>query len=350
MSRRFEIVDSHVHACEGAALEGNLLALMEAAGLGSVNVAALPSGAIGKYSNYETACAALLAKLRRPGRFYSFHSLLYRKGPDGSWIADFKEQAEAALAAGADGFKMLEGKPDVRKSAGVPLDSPLYGPFYSLLEAKGVPLLLHVADPEEFWDRAKAPDWAVKNGWFWGDGSFNTKESLYAEVDGLLLNHPKLKLTLAHFYFLSADLERAQGFLSKHPNVSFDITPGTEMFFNFSKRRQDWRGFFTENAGRVIFGSDCTDDPKSLDYFKRRIANIRSFLETKESYEWGRGIGLRPEALERIYSANFKALAGGGPKPVAPEALRELCERTMLFADEKSKRGLEEIAKLLPKG
>jgi len=349
MSQSYHIVDSHVHSYEGLSLGDNFAKLMNAAGLDAVSVAALPAGLREKYSCFETACATLAAKLKAPSRFYCFASLLYRRGPDGAWVPDFKEQAEAALAAGADGFKMLEGKPDIRKASGVPLDSKIYDPFYSLLESRGVPLLLHVADPEEFWDKAKAPEWAVKHGWFWGDGSFQSKEALYAEVDGLLKKHPALKLTLAHFYFLSADMERARGFLAEHPNVCFDITPGTEMYFNFSKRPVEWRKFFTEHSGRIIFGSDCTDDATAFEYYRdKRLGNIRRFLETDDDFDWGRGIKLDPDTLAKIYSANFTGrLVGGASNPVDPKALLKLWEKTMPFAGKESKQKLEEIAPLL---
>lgn len=320
MAPQFERIDSHVHSYEGVKAPDSFMKYMEELGLSAVGIASLPCGIVGKYSGYETTSASLLAKLLHPGKFYSFHALEYRKGSEGEWMSDFKAQAQTALAAGADGIKMLEGKPDVRKGVGLPLDSSEYDEFYSFLEDGGVPLLLHVADPEEFWDRDKAPAFAFKHGWFWGDGTYPSKETLYQEVEGMLRKHPRLNITLAHFFFLSADVARAEDFLSRHPNVSFDITPGVEMYFNFARRREEWREFFVRNFARIIYGSDGTDKQSSWEWSLKTSRNVQSFLETDGESEWGRGIKLDAKSLGRIYSGNFKERVGGAPKPVRKDA------------------------------
>ena len=47
-----------------------------------------------------------------------------------------------------------------------------------------------------------------------------TKEELYSEVEQVLRQHPGLKVILAHFYFLSADLPRARRFMDEHPEYT----------------------------------------------------------------------------------------------------------------------------------
>ena len=64
---------------------------------------------------------------------------------------------------------------------------------------------------------------------------------LIAEVERILEQHPRLKLILAHFCFLSGDLARAAAFLDRWPNVCYDITPGDEMYVRFSAAPAAWR-------------------------------------------------------------------------------------------------------------
>ena len=47
-------------------------------------------------------------------------------------------------------------------------------------ECPAFPLLMHVADPEEFWSKETAPAWAVTNGWYYTD-RHPSKESLYTQ-------------------------------------------------------------------------------------------------------------------------------------------------------------------------
>jgi hypothetical protein len=188
-------------------------------------------------------------------------------------------------------------------------------------------LLFHVADPEEFWDEKKAPVWARKAGWFWGGGGFLSKEKLYSEATSVVEKFPGLNVTFAHFFFLSADIERATRFLGAHPHVCFDITPGWEMYDNFTNRSDEWRDFFTRFAGRIVFGTDnYVYGSGAATGGMETIEKMRRFLETREPMFKGRGLGLDRGSLDKIYHANFESRAGKKPKPVNREGLKAECE------------------------
>ena len=165
-------------------------------------------------------------------------------------------QIQSMKAAGFDGVKLLESKPMVRKLLKIPLDGPVYEPMWAQIENLGLPVVWHVADPQEFWDPKRCPDWARSNGWFYGDGTYPSLDTLYSEVEHILTRHPELKVILAHFFFLSEHFDQAADFLDAHPNACFDLTPGSEMFYNFSRHPQRSRDFFMQYSRRLIFGSD----------------------------------------------------------------------------------------------
>ena len=163
----------------------------------------------------------------------------------------FEEQAEKLIGLGVDGIKLIDMCPDIRQVTGKGVNDVKYDKMLSLLEKKGIPVLLHSADPETFWDK---PDGA------YCDGTFLSKQELYDETFEMLEKHPDLKIVLAHFFFLSDFPEEAAKVLDKYSNVCFDLTPGCEMYPNFSKRRDVWREFFIKYSDRILFGTDTNSN------------------------------------------------------------------------------------------
>jgi predicted TIM-barrel fold metal-dependent hydrolase len=222
----------------------------------------------------------------------------------------FAKQAEQLIERGAAGFKMIEGKPGVYKKLGEPLNSERNMEFYSCLERLGAPLLLHAGDPPEFWSKDTAPAFAVENGWTYDSGGFPSLEQIRQEVSCIVENFPKLKIILAHFYFLAHDLEAVADIFDKYKNISFDICPGTEMFSHFAKRSDDWRRFFIDYPGRIIFGTDNFDGDFNVKSDINRM--IHCFLQTPFDFQvWDlklTGINLPRETLSMIYHSNFERL------------------------------------------
>ncbi len=285
---------------------------------------------------------ALYAKAKHPGQVYLF------AGPDYSAIArdvdhrltySLADQVERFAAMGCDGIKMLNGKPNYRKSSGLALDSVIYDEYFARLEERGFPVLWHVNDPEEFWNPEEAPEWARGPGWLY-DETFPTKESIYQECERVLERHPRLNIIFAHFYFLSDDLPRAAALLDRFPNISFDLAPGIEMLHNFTKRPDEARDFFLKHQDRIVFGTDFA--PGGL---QSRIWVVRNFLETEEVFhvptderlfwpdhrEMIQGIALPADVLEKIYRQNFRRVVSPEPSRLDPKlVIAELNRLTAL--------------------
>ena len=330
-----EVADCHLHVW---GLDGvrELVGLMEAAGLSRMSM--LSIAMMGDRSLNQN-CAGLLAKALHPGRIYSFGCLWHPRTGKAQDPRSYEEQARGLIEAGCDGMKMLEGKPTERKALGEALDSPDYDSYYAYLESEGIPLLYHVADPGTFWD-PKAPK-AIREGpWFYGAGGYQSKEQIYGEMEHVLEKFPGLRVTFAHFYFLSADLERAGGFLDKWPNVNFDLTPGGEMYWNFSKDPGRAREFFVRYQDRILFGTDNMAGSGLYEMSREegvaKIRGMRTFLETDRTFEWmggkQHGIGLAPEVLAKIYCGNFDRFGGEAPKAVDFGRAIAECERVIELA------------------
>lgn len=254
-------------------------------------------------------------KLKKPGN-YAFGGLHYR------YSYSFADEVRKLIDIGFDGMKMVENKPTLRKTLQMASNDPSYDEFYSLMEEESFPMIVHVADPEEFWDREAIPSWAIDAGYFYGDGSYVSKEAIYEEVIDVLDRFPKLRISFAHFFFMSADRERLISLMDQYPQMGLDIVSGTEMYFNFSKEPEAWREFFLKYQDRIIFGTDNMNLYDPVDVENARIVNNfeQEFISTnKDIPAWDKkikGIGLPADVQRKIFRDNFMNFAGEEPKAI----------------------------------
>lgn len=236
----------------------------------------------------------------------------------------YEKQTEKLIDLGVDGIKLIDMCPDIRKVIGKGVNDVKYDKMFSILEEQSIPVLMHCADPETFWDKP--------NGAY-SDGTFLSKQELYNETFEMLEKHPKLKLVLAHFFFLSDFPDEAARVLDKYPNVSFDLTPGCEMYPNFSKRIDVWRDFFTKYSDRILFGTD-TNSTKN---FNKEINELVYWALTKNGefimpcYQGVKvkGLALSQEVVENICYNNYVRFTGNKTAEVNRTKLYESCEKML---------------------
>jgi predicted TIM-barrel fold metal-dependent hydrolase len=333
-ARETPIIDCHIHVRAIGSLV-NQGDVMDACRLAGVNV--LSSAALGGLNiNQNVLCA--LFKARRPDRVWWFGGLHHLPPIGGQGTPDFATQVRFLRALGCDGMKMIEGKPSAYVQIGRALDDPAYDDYYALLEAERIPLLLHVADPPEFWDPDRVSPALRERGWSYGEGDFPTREQLYEQVESVLDRFRRLPLVLAHFAFMDDDIHMASDFLERHGSVCFDLTPGWGMYHSFSGDPEAWREFFVRYQDRILFGTDNSGgrrapNPEKVRIAEKKIGAMRTFLTTRgEAIGWDgepmQCIGLAAEARAKICHANFQRLAGHRPRtgnvPMALERCGEL--------------------------
>jgi hypothetical protein len=340
------VIDGHIHYPHPAMLT-SLVEICDQLKIDRFNIVCTPD-----HQRLSLVPDALHLKAHYPDRVYVFGGLniaAYFMAPDqvGELFAGY---VDLLMAAGCDGIKMIEGKPDMRKMLPIPaFDSPAFAPYWEKMEQAQIPIVFHVNDPEEFWDENQVPDWAVDQGWFYGDGSFIHNEAQYTEIENVLARHPNLKVIFAHFFFMSVQLPRLAELLDKYPNIYVDLTPGIEMYHNFSANIQAAHDFFIKYQDRIIFGTDIGAkallvEPEvgieSADS-SERVLIVRNFLECEGEFELStasgflfgkpahpyQGIGLPLSVLEKIYYRNFERATGAVPRPINSEVVIDLCNQ-----------------------
>lgn len=246
----------------------------------------------------------------------------------------YEKQAEKLIDLGCDGIKMIEMHSDLLEYTHKFTSHPDYDAMLSMLEERGIPVLLHANNPRECWEKSGAgmhPGLALYQGA--ALDSFADYETIYKETLKMLDKHPKLNIVIAHFFFLSSDLERAKYVLEKYPKVRFDLTPGTDMYFHFMKCPKQWHDFFNTYSDRILFGSDCNT---YKDFNKQIIELVYEFLSEKGSFTmpcYGCheivGLGLDEAVLKKICRTNYMDLIGNKAKPVHVSGLYEAAEKML---------------------
>jgi hypothetical protein len=287
-------------------------------------------------------------KARHPHLFYVFAGLNHAEKLSQGRVRtpNLAEQVDGFVDMGCDGLKMIEGKPTSRQQMDVAVTDPYFADYWARVEELGIPIVWHVNDPEEFWDPERIPGWAKERDWGYGPDDAQ-KEQLYAEVDEVLDRHPDLNIVFAHFYFLSADLDRAARFLDQHPSVCFDLTPGIEMLYNLSHDVDASREFFNRYAERIVYGTDLSSG-LTVEEARIRAGIVYGWLETEGSFRVPEaadfllgppedglicGMALPDDVLVRIYRENFARLAGAEPRALNVGRAVEECERIAAIAE-----------------
>jgi predicted TIM-barrel fold metal-dependent hydrolase len=287
--------------------------------------------------------AAAVAGLDRahPGRFLTFTEPTWTDAqrPDyAKWQADEFGKAKAAGAMGVKILKTLGLFLRDKDAAGkdgalVKVDDPRFDPMFEAAGALGMPIAIHVGDPEAFFlptDRyneryeelANHPDWS-----FHGKDFPSFKAVLEAR-DRVFAKHPRTTFVALHVGHWAENLPAVGEMLDKFPNVHIEI--GARIGELGRQPRQS-RKFFDKYQDRIMFGTDAvpngTETPQQV--FGHDLYQIYyRFLQTEDEYfdyapaavpPQGRwqiyGLGLPEPILKKVYQDNaLRAL----PRHTAP--------------------------------
>jgi hypothetical protein len=280
----------------------------------------------------------ILAKTLAPDRFYAFGAVE-------------RDSSVPALAVqrlhdiGFDGLKFITGKPAFAKKMGLSLESKEIGEAFEAAAQLGMPAVVHVGDPREFWLRGEKIDQdgntARTAAWTYGADSPAFKDCL-ALAERLVEAHPATIFIFPHLLFLAHDLERLGRLLSRRPGIYSDLAPGKYFFAELADRRREAEEFFGDFRDKIFLGSDALFfDPsyRELEHSDlylniERLCRLRTFLESEECFPNPfaasfarmpviRGLGLAGEITGELFGGSFRGLMKEKPAPIATSEARE---------------------------
>ncbi|MBQ4156635.1 MAG: amidohydrolase family protein [Clostridia bacterium] len=290
----------------------------------------------------------LLAKRLAPGRVYAYNSMVYPKGLAAT-AKTHEKQLSLIMDAGFDGWKILETKPSLYRNIQIPLDGEVFSRAFAMAESENIPITWHAGDPATFWDEKKAPEFAVRNGWLCIGEGFPKLEEIYSQVENVLEKHPKLRVSMAHLYFISDDRAHGERLLDKYENFFLDITPGNEMYFAFLSDREGWKAFFEKYKEKLVFGTDMIDSENDIVFNSQDDMNKLIFdtLTTEKQVTVfganGIGLGLSSDACDKIFSENFENRAGKTPRPISISGLNAYAEWLMPYLSKEEQKCAEDL-------
>ena len=228
------------------------------------------------------------------------------------------KQLEEDVKAGAKGLKVFKdlGMFD-RKADGsrLQVDDPELDPVWETCARLNVPVLIHVAEPQAFFDPldyhnerwlelSLFPDRRHQEGVRF--------EPLITERNNMIRKHPKTKYILAHFGWHANDLGRAARLLEENPNVYFDVAA---VLYDFGRQPRGAHNFFVKYQDRILFGKDSYQ-PDEYPYYWRVFETEDEYFDYYRDYHafWKLyGIGLPDEVLKKLYYANALKITPGLP-------------------------------------
>lgn len=327
---RFEVIDVHTHltfraksvsgvphgeAVRALATPADLLPVMDRRNVKTmVNLTGgVGSGLAQSVSSFDGP---------HPGRFVSFTEPSWDRLLDPGYPAWQADQVGRARAAGARGVKVLKTlglylREQVTSGPLVKVDDRRFDPLWEACGALGLPVAIHVSDPEAFFlpiDRFNEryeelhahPDWS-----FHGK-DFPSDADLLAARDRVLARHPKTTFVGLHVGHSSEDLGTAAAALDRFPNFQVEIAA---RIAELGRQPRASRRFFEKYQDRILFGTDGVRDELYPYYFR--------FLETEDEYfQYGPGpipaqgrwriygIGLPETILRKVYADNAARVLG----------------------------------------
>jgi predicted TIM-barrel fold metal-dependent hydrolase len=270
-----------------------------------------------------------------PGRFITFTEPSWHRVREPGYPQWQADEIERAKKAGARGLKVLKTLGLFLRENGtsgplVKIDDPRFDPMWDACGRLGLPVAIHVSDPEAFFtpiDRFNErydelghhPDWS-----FYGR-DFPKFADIMAARDRVLARHPGTQFVLLHVGHDAENLRFVSETLDRFPNASVEI--GARIG-ELGRQPRASRKFFEKYQDRILFGTDAVPPPDGNNYpqqvFKDELYEIYfRFLETEDEYfdyapapipPQGRwriyGLGLPESILKKVYHDNAARILG----------------------------------------
>ncbi len=314
---RYPVVDVHGHA-RNLATPGRIDEMVPE--LDDLNIRVYVAADNLSGERLQSAVQAIQASPHRD-RFRVLAGIDFRNvGP--GWGEQAARQLEADIAAGAIGvgeisksFGLTITKADGTRLA---IDDPELDPVWTTAGRLGIPVFIHTAEPQEFFqpldfrnerwlELALFPD--RRN---YGPGR-PTFEQLMTERDNLFRRHPNTTFIAAHFGWHANDLARAARMLDEFPNVYVEVGA---ILYDLGRQPRAARDFFIRYQDRILFGKDSYQ-PSEYPYYWRVFETADEYFDYYRDYHafWKLyGMDLPDEVLRKLYYENALKLFSGLPR------------------------------------
>lgn len=319
---KFPVIDVHSHQ-PAPIVDAQFAQVVQGMDANNLRVLVNASGTQG--DRLVQSVAALKAS-RFKDRMVQFTDIDFRNvGP--GWAAKAVAQLEADKKAGALGIGEISKAFGlrIRKADGsrLKIDDPDLDPVWDAAGRLGLPVLIHTAEPQEFFETIdfRNERWlelALYRDRRYPAGEFPRFEELIAERNRMFRKHPKTTFIAAHFAYHANDLARAAALLDEMPHVHLEVGA---ILAELGRQPRAAREFFAKYQDRILFGKDSFQ-PDEFPYFWRVFETNDEYFDYYRDYHafWKLyGMGLPDDVLKKLYYKNALRLIPGLPSAGWPQ-------------------------------
>lgn len=265
-------------------------------------------------------------KGKEPKRFLVFANLDFTGIDDPQWGTRAAAQLERDVRqGGAQGLKIFKNLGmDLKDGQGrrIPTDDPRLDPVWAKAGGLGVPVLIHTAEPAEFFrphdrnnerwlelkqfpSRARPPE------------RYPSWETMMAEQHNVFRKHPRTKFINAHLGWLGGDLGRLGRLMDELPNMYTEIGA---VLAELGRQPRFARDFLIRYQDRVMFGKDTWAPAEYHTYFRVLETADEYFPYYRKRHAFWRlyGLDLPDPVLRKIYYENALRVIPGIDRSLFP--------------------------------
>ncbi len=248
----------------------------------------------------------------QPGRIGLFVNVDFDNPDNKDHVETQVKVIREAVSKGAIGLKVYKGLGLTNKDSDgnrVRVDDKRLGPIWEVCGELGIPVLIHSADPFQFW----LPKDNLNERWFelkekpkryYGDSDFIPPfEEIINEQHTIFERHKNTAFINAHFGWMGNDLKRLGNHLDKYPNVHTEFGA---VIAEIGRQPKTARQFFIDYQDRIMFGKDKYDKEEFYTYFRILESDDEYFNYFRKRHAFWKmyGLNLPDEVLKKIYYKN----------------------------------------------
>ncbi|HYU80094.1 MAG TPA: amidohydrolase family protein [Vicinamibacterales bacterium] len=243
------------------------------------------------------------------------------------WAERAIRQLEADINAGAVGvgeipksFGLNIQKPDGSR---LRVDDPEIDPLWDAFARLDVPVFIHTAEPQEFFQPLDNHNERWLELALFPDRRNNqpghvTFDELMTERNNMFRKHPKTRFIVAHFGWHANDLAKAAALLDQFPNVVVEVGA---ILYDLGRQPRAAHDFFVKYQDRILFGKDAYQ-PEEYPYYWRVFETADEYFDYYRDYHafWKLyGMNLPAVVLKKLYYQNALRVVKGLPRAGWPQ-------------------------------
>jgi predicted TIM-barrel fold metal-dependent hydrolase len=321
---KFPVIDYHAHVAAYLTPQriDSLRIYMDALNLGTMLVTDNISG-----DRLKSVVAAVQGSPTMKDRVRIFTGVRLQGAGGAGWAESVVKQLEDDVAAGAVGIGEI-GKGfglSTQKADGtlLKIDDPILDPIWEAAARLKIPVFIHTAEPEEFfnpidYNNERWLELALFNDRRNGPGTGRpTFVDLMTQRDNLFKRHPKTTFVAAHMGWHAQDLGRLGKMFDEMPNVYAELGA---VLYDIGRQPRAARDFFIKYQDRILFGKDSFQ-PEEYPYYWRVFETQDDYFDYYRDYHafWKLyGVGLPDDVLKKVYYKNAMRITPNVPSAGFP--------------------------------